>query len=280
MSNGMLAARVSARLGRVVSVTDENAASRLHAALERYEGQRHASAAQVPLEAWREALGCEDIYEAMLEVQRHGGLVLEVRWWAENEGPAFLRAAVRRHAPAWLKCLSPALQMKVNPTDYRVDADSLTILASIAALMDTTTVQTGLTTRQRRTAIEQVRQLRDEIVADEELPTDLRDALLQRLRDVEAALEIWDTGGDLALLDALERLAGVLMFGAGPTRDEKGEYPPLVNRVYAFAGGVYQWLAASVTLKEGAQLALGTGEVLGLLPPGSAAALDVIDPGP
>lgn len=258
-------------------VIEENAGSRLHDALEAYEGKRHDSAAQVPLDVWRAVLGCEDAYETMLEVQRLGGLVLEVRWWAENEGPAFLREAVRRHAPAWMKCLSPSLQMKVNPTDYRVDADSLTILASIAALMNTTTVQAGLTTRQRRTAIDQVRALRDEIVADEELPVDLRDALLQRLRAVEDALEIWDTGGDLALLEALERLAGVLMFGAAPTANDKGEYPTVINKVYAFAGGVYQWLAAGVTLKEGAQLALGTGELLGLVPPGSAAALDMLD---
>lgn len=271
---------VSVPLDRLLRVTEENAGSRLHGALQAYEAGRHDSQPQVPLHVWGEVLGCETSYETMLEVQRLGGLVLEVRWWAENEGPAFLREAVRRHAPTWMKCLSTSLQVRVNPTDYRVDADSLTILASIATLMNVTTVQAGLTTRQLRTAIDQVRALRDEIVADDELPVDLRDALLQRLRAVEDALEIWDAGGDLALLEALERLAGVLMFGAAPTANDKGEYPTVINKVYAFAGRVYQWIAAGVTLKEGAQLAVGTGELLGLVPPGSAAALEVLDPAP
>lgn len=253
----------------------DNAAGRLHDALEAYQEGRSNSHQQAPVDIWQEVLECESKFHTMLELQALGAMVPGVVWWAENEGPERLRAAVLRHAPTWMSVLSPGLTNPVSSTAYRVGADALTPLASAAALMDSNKNQRALTATERQAALDQLRELRDAISQDAELPDDLRRALLDRLRDVEAALETWRAGGDDALAASLERLAGVVSLGVAGMRgqDGKQEYPPILKRVAGFVGGVYQTIAGTVTLKEGAQLALYAGEAFGALPPGTAGSL-------
>lgn len=220
-------------------------------------------------------LGCDAELETMLELQRLGALVPGVVWWAQNEGPARLAPAVIRHAPTWMSVLSPGLTVNVSAGSYRVAEDALTPLASAAALMDLGGDTHALTATERQTAIDQLRQLRDDVSSDDDLPSDLRHAILDRLRDVEGALETWQAGGDDALAAALERLAGVITMAVVGMTDEasEAEYPPILKQVAAYVGGLYQAIAGVVTLKEGAQLALYAGEIFGALPPGSAAVL-------
>lgn len=252
-----------------------NAAERLHDALQEYERRRHPQSQQVPVKVWKQVLGLKDDFETMLELQRMGSLVPGVVWWAENEGPERLRDSVKRHAPAWLAALSPGLTNPVQPGSYRLRGDALTPLASVASLMDAQKVTGALTARERQSALDQLRTLRDDIGKDADLPDDLRQAVLERLRDVEAALEIWGVGGDEALAAALERLAGVITLGVAQMRgaDGAGKYPLIMKRLAAYVGGVYQAIAATVTLKEGAQLAMHAGETFGMLPPGTSQSL-------
>lgn len=251
-----------------------NAAARLHDALEAYEAARSGNS-EIPLRVWQNVLGHEDEFDTMIQLQGLGALVPDVVRWAEDEGPQRLRSSVHRHAPTWMSVLSPGLTMTVQSTSFRVHDDALTPLASAAALMDLRTDTSGLTERERQSAQEQLRKLRDEIINDENLPEDLRRALLDRLHEIESALEVWETGGEGALAASLERLAGVVVLAAtgmaGP--DSQTKYSPTLARVAEFVGGVYSSIAGVVTLKEGAQLALYAGEAIGTLPPGTAGLL-------
>lgn len=225
------------------------------------------------MKAWAKALGTDDDFDLVLELQDLGQLIVKVHEWVVENGPGFLQEAVRRHAPTWSACMSTALTGNVNPADYRVSQDSRDHLGSISALMDAQSVARSFTTRERREALEGIRALRDEVLAGEDLPADLKTAILDRLRDVEAALETWSAGGDDALAAALERMAGVVTMGIVATADKDGNFPTVLNRVAQITGRLYQALATGVTLREGAQLALFAGESAGWLPPGTAGAL-------
>lgn len=250
----------------------DNAASRLHDALEAYDAKRIRTGGQAPVAAWQTALGTKTEFETMLKLQQLGSLVPDVVWWAKNQGPPRLKDPVLRHAPTWMSVLSPGLTDSVQPTRYQVSADALVPLASAAEMMDIGSSTNPLTASERQESLDQLRDLRDIIQADKDLPSDLRTVILDRLREVEGALETWSSGGTDALARALESLSGVIILGAAGM-NEDDEVPSSLNRAMQFTSKIYKAISVSVTLKEGALLALTGTEAFGLLPPGTSAAI-------
>jgi hypothetical protein len=166
-------------------------------------------------------------------------LVTQVDEAASEPDRGRIAVTVDRYRPKWLLAAQP-FQFTLNdalanilPSDESYEA--LGMVADLLGAIAPDESEPSEEERARR--LEELRGLREEVRADDELPERVRHLIVDRLTAVEAAIEHINIGGSEAVQHALEALLGAAL--ATTVTNEKTAKSKIIRKVMGTAGVIW-----------------------------------------
>lgn len=184
-----------------------NPAERLHQILAAFES---ASGASVTVgTCWKKALECSSAALPAC-LQSALSLIPEIRTRIVSQGLDGQLALFARYEDAWLKPFMPDRGWQQGSHSL-VDTDSLLALTSLSAIFATLEPgQSIVEAEQSKTLLGLVDEARAAVRDSGDLPLDLRTVIMDRLHDVQWAVEHYRLHGADGLQAALDRLGAVM----------------------------------------------------------------------
>jgi hypothetical protein len=192
-----------------------NPAHHLHQILTAFDN--HASPHKSVRDTWEAALACDEQGLAAC-FQGAMSLVPQIRTRIENQGLAGQVAVVNRYESEWLAPFLPDRSWDSKSSGL-VGQDSLLALSSLATIMGMLDQSRVVSAEQSESLLRLIDEARAAMRDDASLPLDLRTLILDRLHDVEWAVEHFMINGPEGLQAALDRL-GAAMARTGNVRGE------------------------------------------------------------
>jgi hypothetical protein len=186
----------------------DNPAGRLHDLLARL---RESPESNSVISAWADVLGVEQD-KVVVHLGPVADLVRLIQNAADRSGEQALLAPVGRYRTAWARPIFPVDQAFDAPLRKVLpDGAAMEALDTVSALLHATApdgVVPGEEELEARKA--ELRNLIDEVEVATEIPDELKHLLIDRLRDVEQAIEHLNVGGPGAVKRAMEAAMGSL----------------------------------------------------------------------
>jgi hypothetical protein len=205
----------------------DNPAGRLHDLLARLQ---ESPGSNPVIAAWAEVFGVQQD-EVVVHLGPVADLVRQIQNAADKSGQQALLAPVGRYRTAWARPIFPVDQAfdaalhKVLP-----DGAAMEALDTVSALLHATAPD-GVVPGdgELETRKEELRNLIDEVEVATEIPDELKHLLIDRLRDVEEAIEHLNIGGPGAVKRAMEAAMGSLL--TTPQTSQAAAKSPTVRKV-------------------------------------------------
>jgi hypothetical protein len=192
----------------VASSFYDNPAGRLHALLIQIEKQDPNASI---LSAWSKVLGVAK-QDVVLHIGEVADLVRQIQEAVNEIGEDFLTAPVARYRADWAKPIfAPEHPFNAALQKVRPGGGSLESLHSVAAHLHTLAPEGKVPDADERDDLqEKVRDLVDAIREADDLPDDVKHAVVERLLDVDRAITHIKVGGPEAVSRALEAVMGTM----------------------------------------------------------------------
>jgi hypothetical protein len=188
-------------------VASSNPAARLHAIFTRYAGEYHV---EKTLESiWKSALGAGNPAATRQHLADVVGLIGDVRRQLQAlDRPAYLEM-FDDVSPRLLgtMVLNPQTQNNVVGTYLQVSETQLKVLATLSGILEDANLGLARVEDETRETIRAaIADALRAVRAEDELPVDVKRAIIARLHDILWALDHLETGGPEAAVAAAERL--------------------------------------------------------------------------
>lgn len=194
----------------------DNPAGRLHELLRQLSEQ---SGRGTLVAGWAEVLGVSE-QDVVLHIGGVADLVRQIQEAVDRADDEVLRAPVARLRNTWARPIFPP----DHPFNGELGAvlpgaEALESLGLVSAQLHLVAPEGEVPDGDKLDELkEQLRDLVEEVRQSDELPGDLKDAIAERLTDVEKAIEHVHVGGPDAVRRAMQVVVGTVAFTADPTK--------------------------------------------------------------
>lgn len=184
-----------------------NPAQRLHDILVAFDDASGTSA--TVNDCWQAALGCS-AGELGACFQSAMSLIPEIRARIESQGVVTQQAVVDRFESSWLKPFMPDRGWHQHSRDL-IEQESLLALSSLSEIFSSLEPPAIVDAQKSQTLLGLLDAARAAVREDDGLPPALRTAILDRLHDVQWAVDHYSIHGPEGLQAALDRLGAELV---------------------------------------------------------------------
>ncbi len=205
----------------------DNPAGRLHDLLVRL---RESPGSNSVISAWEDLLGVQQS-EVVVHLGPVADLVRQIQNAADESGDRALLDPVERYRTVWARPIIPVDQAFDARLDRVLpDGAAMEALNTVSALLHATAPE-GVIPREDELAArkEDLRNLIDEVEVAKEIPSEVKHLLIDRLRDIEEAIEHLSVGGPGAVKRAMEAALGSLL--TTPQTSQAAAKSPTVRKM-------------------------------------------------
>lgn len=221
----------------------DNPAGRLHDLLSRLSDQNPKASL---LSAWAQVLGVQQ-NDVVLHLGAIADLLREIQGTVDSSGEDALAGPVKRYRNAWAKPIFPRDQpfkgplMDVLPGDVALEALGL-VSAQLHLVAPDGLVPDA---DQLAEVGARLREVLGAVLDADDIPDKVKRLIVDRLHEVEEAIEHLDVGGPRAVQRAIEAVMGSVIF----TPDTEVVKSQTVNKVWATLATIWTVFAAGPAIQ-------------------------------
>lgn len=184
-------------------------------------------------------------------------LVTQIDEAVSEPGRERIAMTVNRYRPNWLLAAQPfQFALSDAVTNIRPSPEAFEALGVVAELLGQIAPdESEPSEEERERRLDDLRALREEVRADEELPERVRHLIVERLTAVEAAIEHINIGGSEAVQHALEALLGAAL--ATTVTNEKTAKSKIIKKVMSTAGVIWVVFTSGPTAQQSIEMWTG-----------------------